>query len=273
MLRVLRIAVVVIFIITSVVFAFFFISEKLNTDTTIPVITIEEDMLEVGFDADDEDLLKGVTAYDEKDKDITDKIIIESVSKFIEDGVCRVTYAVCDNDNNVASATRKIRYKNYVPPKITLNAPACFSIFEAVDIGAIVEATDCIEGDISENIHVTSDDYTVKIAGVYSIDVSVTNSKGDSSSVKIPLIVEDRSVAAPKIILDEYLIYLEKGAEVDFSDYIDEVVDVRDNKISAKVRIETNINLKKPGTYAVHYYVTDDAGVEGHTVLNVVVSE
>lgn len=273
MLRLLRISVLVLFVITSVVFIYFFITEKVNTDTTVPVITIEEDMLEVDFDANDEDLLKGVTAYDEKDKDITDKIIIESVSKFIEDGVCRVTYAVCDNDNNVASATRKIRYKNYVPPKISLTRPACFSIYEAVDVGAIVKATDCIEGDISENIHVTSDDYTVKIAGVYSIDISVSNSKGDSSSVRIPLIVEDRSVAAPMIVLEDYIIYLKKGEKVDFADYITQVVDVRDNEISGDVRIETNINMKKPGTYAVHYYVTDDSGVEGHTVLNVVVTE
>ena len=113
-MKLLRIGVLVLFVIVSAVFGWMFIDEKLNADKTVPVITIESELLEVSLEADNEELLKGVSAYDEKDKDITDRIIVESVSNFIDDGVCKVTYAVCDNDNHVAKKTRKIKYKDYI---------------------------------------------------------------------------------------------------------------------------------------------------------------
>lgn len=96
MMRFLRIAVSALFAVTLIVFSYFFISNKLNRDDTIPVITVEGDMLDVSIKATNEDLLKGVTAHDDKDGDITSKVIVESISKFTEKGVCKVTYAVCD---------------------------------------------------------------------------------------------------------------------------------------------------------------------------------
>ena len=107
-MRALRWIVSVLFVVSTVLFTVFYIGEKMTTDHTIPVITVEGELIEVSFNATEEELLQGVTAYDEKDKDLTDRIIVESVSRFFEDGMCKVVYAVCDNDNNVANATRKI---------------------------------------------------------------------------------------------------------------------------------------------------------------------
>ena len=44
------------------------------------------------------------------------EVIVESVSRFTDKGVCKVTYAVCDSDNHIAKATRKIIYTDYVSP-------------------------------------------------------------------------------------------------------------------------------------------------------------
>ena len=79
-----RIIVVIAFVFVSIASIAVYISEKIGTDRTIPQLTVEEEMIEVSLKATDEELLKGVTAYDEKDKDLTEKIIIESVSGFIE---------------------------------------------------------------------------------------------------------------------------------------------------------------------------------------------
>lgn len=89
----------------------------INADKTIPVITVEEELIEVSLKATDEELLKGVSAHDEKDGDLTGNIIIESVSGFTEKGVSKITYAVCDSNNNVAKTTRKIRFNGYQSPK------------------------------------------------------------------------------------------------------------------------------------------------------------
>ena len=104
-----RIIVLIAFFFIAVASLAVFVSEKINEDKTIPVITVEEELLEVSLKATDEEMLKGVTAHDEKDGDLTDHIIIESISGFTEKGISKITYAVCDNNNNVAKATRKIK--------------------------------------------------------------------------------------------------------------------------------------------------------------------
>ena len=78
-------------------------------------------------------------------------------------------------------------------------------------------------------------------------------------------------MSSPKIQLSEYLIYVDKGEEVDFSQYIVKAQDRLENNITENVRIETDADLTKEGTYGVHYYVEDTNGVQGHTILNVIV--
>lgn len=270
-MRILRIVVTVIFIITSALFLMFYVEEKVTTDKTIPVITIEEEILEVSIDATEGELLKGVTAYDKKDGDLTDMVIVESVSKFLGDGICKVTYSVSDKDNHVTSATRKIRYSNYVPPKFEIKESLCYSIYENIDITDAIGAWDCIDGDISRNIIVTSEDYVKSVAGVFEIEISVTNTKGDTSIINVPLVVEDRSASAPDIYLTEYLIYLNVGETVDFSDYIVKATDTSKNNLTDSIRVEPNVDFNKAGTYSVHYYVTDSKGAQGHTILNVII--
>ncbi len=272
-MKFLRIGVVTAFIVVLATFIFTFIGEKIGEDTTIPVITIQGDLLEVNVGAGDKELLKGVTAFDEKDKDLTDKVIVESVSKFIDEGICKVTYAVCDSDNHVAKATRKIHYKGYEHPKFKLSRSTCYSIYENVNVLSDISAYDSIDGDISKNIIITSENFSGSVAGVYSMNVSVTNSNGDISSVKLPLIFEDRSVAAPKIELKEYLIYSKSGKKINFENLIIDAIDSEDNSIKDDVKIESDFNPEKEGIYTVHYYATDDDGRRGHTVLIVVVED
>lgn len=271
-MKILRWFITISFVITTALFVVFFIGEKRTTDNTIPVIKVEDDLIEVSINATKQDLLKGVTAYDEKDKDLTDRIIIESVSKFIDEGVCKVVYAVCDNDKNVANATRKIKYVDYESPKYSVNKSLCFSIYDKVNISQAIQAVDCIDGDISRSIIVTSEDFTGSVVGVYSIDVSVTNSKGDISNIKLPLVVEDRSLSAPEIELSQYLVYTKIGEEIDFQSFISGVESKTQQEILVEsVRVESDININEAGTYAVHYYVLDSKGVQGHTILNVIV--
>ena len=73
-----RIAICVLCALSICLYAIFFIREK-SQDKTVPVITIDEEIIDVSIKVTDEELLKGVTASDAKDGDITSKIIIESI--------------------------------------------------------------------------------------------------------------------------------------------------------------------------------------------------
>ncbi len=270
-MRIMRISVTVLFILTLIAFVSCFIFQKKNEDNTILEITIENDFIEVNCDATNEDFLKGVKATDKKDGDLTGEVIVESVSRFIEPGVCEVKYAVCDSNNHVAHATRKVRYTDYEAPRFKLKNSLCLSLYENMNIASFIGAVDSIEGDISENVVITSPDYSSSVTGIFTLELSVANKKGDASTLRLPLITENRNLSAPKIKLKEYLIYVDKNKKVDFEDYIVEATDRNDRDLTDKIEIDDNVNFKKSGIYAVHYFVTDSNGATGHTVLNVVV--
>lgn len=267
-----RIAVSVLFAVVLAAFSYFYIDHKLSIDETLPVITVEGDMIEVSINATDDDLLQGVSAYDEKDGDLTEKVIVESISKFIETGVCKVTYAVCDENDHVANATRKIRYTDYTPPRFELYNDLCFSVYEGASINGILAALDCLDGNITRDMIVTSSNFVASSTGVFSIDAVVTNSKGDSSSIKLPLIVEDRGLSAPKISLNKYLLKIKVGEQKDYSSFVEEVTDYEGNEISPSVRVVSEVDSGTAGTYLVHYYAVDADGNEGHSVLTVIVA-
>ena len=272
-MKALKIIVLILFVFITIATSTVFIKEKLSIDKTIPSITIEDEMIEVSLKSTDEELLKGVTAYDEKDKDLTDKIIIESISRFTEKGVCKVIYAVSDSNNNIAKATRMIRYKDYESPKFQVTGNLCFSLYEHINISGYINAYDSLEGNITNKIVVTSENYSTSIPGVYSLDATVTNDKGDTSTISLPLILEDIPLSAPVIKLKEYLVYTAKGKTVDFASYIIDALDYNEDSLKDKITIKTKVDFNKPGTYTVHYYVTDNLGVRGHSVLTVIVGE
>ena len=271
MIKIFRIIVVVCFLVVSVFFATTYIEEYRAMDNTLPVITVKEDKLELSVNDGEEKLLEGITAFDEKDGDITDKVIVESVSKFIKPGVCKVKYAVCDSNNHVANATRKVVYTDYKAPKFTLNKSICFSLYQSIDVKSAIGATDCFDGSLDSNIIITSPDFKSAAEGVYTIEASVTNSKGDVAKLKLPLIVENRSLSAPVIELRKYLVYLEKGEEFDLEKNLLKITDHKGEKVKATPEIDTNLNFQKDGTYTVHYYATDSEGYKGHSVMTVIV--
>lgn len=270
-MRIMRISIIIIFLVTLIAFGGTFVFQKVNEDDTIPVITIENDFIEVKCGASNEDLLKGVKATDEKDGDLTAQVIVESVSRFVEPGVCEVKYAVCDSNNHVAHATRKVRYVDYKSPRFKLERSLCFSLYENVNIASYISAVDSIEGDISGNVVITSPDYTSSVTGVFTVELSVANKKGDTSTLSLPLIMEERNLSAPQIVLKDYLIYVDKNKKVDFEDYIVEAIDRNGRNLTDRIETDDNVNFKKEGVYTVHYFVTDSNGAEGHSVLNVVV--
>ena len=271
MMKFYRIAVICIFVVMTAVFGYTYIMNYISTDTTYPVIHLEDDILEMSVKADESEFLDGVTARDGKDGDISDKVIIESVSKFIKPGICKVTYAVCDADNHVATAVRKVKYTDYKSPQYVLNESLCYSVYESINFKNAISVSDCFDGDLSNSMILTSNDYTSSAEGVFTIDATVTSSKGDTATISLPFIVENRSLTAPQIELSQYLLFVKKGEEVDPEQFIVSATDNKDEDITEDITIDTNLDVRKEGTYIVHYYADDERGERGHSILIVVV--
>ena len=271
MMRLLRIVITIAFIVALALFGWYWYRDEIRADKTYPVITINGETMEVDLNVTDEELLAGVTAYDAKDGDLTGRVIVESISKFTETGTCKVYYAVCDNDNHVASASRKITYKGYTSPQFYLNRPLCFSQTETVNAASVIGAYDVLDGDISSNIIITSADYEYGIIGIYSVKAEASNSKGDQVSLTFPMVVEDRSINAPQITLSQYLIYVPRGTEIVPESFFISALDSVEKDVSASLHIENNYDPLTPGVYSFHYYATDSLDRRGHSVLMVVV--
>lgn len=270
-MRILRAVVSLAFVVTLAAFLFFYISNVSKADKTYPEIKIENEFIDVSLNADEKELMKGVTAFDEKDGDITDKIVIESVSKFMQKGVSLVTYSVCDADNHVATETRKINYKNYESPKFYMKESLVFSTTEHVVLTDYIGATDVIDGDISDSLIVTTDDYDSSKDGTYKIAVQAANSKGDTIYLNLPVVVKKDWTNNLHINLSDYLIYISQGKDIDFNKYVESTTNQANKKIKSNMNIKTDFNKDKPGTYSVNYYANGSDGSTGHTILTVIV--
>lgn len=271
-MRIMRIGVAVLTVLVTIVFLWVFVTTKIKTDTTIPVITVEDGVLEVSVKAKEADLFKGVKATDEKDGDISYRLLVESIGRFTEKGYCKVTYAVSDLDNHVATATRKIHYTDYTAPKFTMSKPLLFSVYDSVNTTGIVGATDCLDGDISQNVVIYSPDFEEQKEGTYSIQATVTNSKGDTSKIVLPMVVERQAKDAAQIQLNQYLIYVKKGTPTpNWMKYIEKTIDSTGMESVLNISVKTNFNSNKAGLYKVDYYGTDTRNIQAHTVLLVVV--
>lgn len=271
MMRIVRIVVLVAFLLVSAVFVKTYISNEKKKDNTYPVIKLETDTIHVSTDVKSEKLLEGVSAYDEKDGDLTEKVIVESISKFFNLGECKITYAVCDSDSHVTSITRKLIYDSYVSPRFVLDEPLIFTVGSRVNLSDIVGATDLIDGDISNNVIVTSNDYQSGQVGVFHADMKVSNSKGDIVVLRAPMHVIERVVQAPQITLKKNIVYTTLGKKLDLESFVEGITDSNGEPLSLDVKIRSEIKYKEEGAYSVHYLVTDSEGRQGHTVLTVVV--
>ena len=273
MIKMLRKIILILFALIFAAFVGFSIAERLTTDRTLPQIEVPQDVLKVSIKDPEEKLLEGIVATDGKDGNITQNVIVESVSKFIRTGVCTVTYAVVDSDNHVAKATRTLEYTDYTSPEFYMKRVLVYSVDEDMDIHEAVGARDCIDGDISDKVTIVATDYVENMAGVFNVSLQVSNSMGDTIYLDITVHVEGNETMSPQIALKKSLIYIKKGEKPDFEDYIQEVTIDGVVMTDYGMMISSNFNSDIPGTYNVHYYITTTTGYEGHSILTVVVEE
>ena len=102
-------SVIIIETIAIVIIAALIFRIKAGTDELPPVISFPEGAVSYTQGEDLQILLSGVTAIDERDGDVTDSIIISSLS-VTGDGKAIAVYNAKDSSNNVAMAERSVQF-------------------------------------------------------------------------------------------------------------------------------------------------------------------
>ena len=255
------------------------IVDGMVTDTKAPKITIDEDVLEVSVHDPEKVLLQGVDAWDDKDKDVSDEIIIESIGGITDEGQVTVTYAAFDRSGNVAKKSRQVRYTDYIPPRFTLNAPLAFAQGSNFDVMNHIGAVDQLDGDITHRVKVTSlSEESISAAGTYDIRLQVTNSLGDTQVLQLQTEIYPAGTYNAELKLTEYLVYLPVGAEFDEEDYLDtfayggQTANLSQGVYgSGRLAVSGKVDPQTPGVYTVSYTVSWGQSYTGYSKLVVVV--
>lgn len=290
-MRKIRMIICGIFAISCVIFLAYMLKTRQLEDHTPPVITCAEDVITVSTSADDKALLKGVTAEDDKDGDITDSVRVSGMTHFTDKGKRTITYIVFDEANQAGTAQRTLVYSDYVSPKIYLSEPLRYSLSEGIDAkpAEFMTAQDCLDGDITKQIRITlSDDFFDSLAGECDITAQVTNSAGDVQAIPLQVTFVDKSNREEGMkyypTLSEYIVYTNVDTRVNLSSYIigvqkgNAVYTFEDdaeylNFTKNAVKIQHEIDYSVPGTYPVEYSYTTEEGIKAVTRLYVVVEE
>lgn len=239
---------------------------RLRSDTKAPVITGDDQLLELSSGEPRSALLQGVSASDDTDGDVTDTLVVESVRLLRSDGTVTVTYAAFDAAGNVAKTSREVRFTDYESPRFSLSRPLLFTHNNSYDILSIIQAEDMLDGNISHRIRATVlDEVSDGYAGTHDVQFRVTNSLGDTVELVLPVEVYTPGIFEADLSLTEYLIYLKQGDSFNARSYLERFTLGREttnlsNGIpeGMKLLVSGKVDTGVPGVYVVDYEVTGE---------------
>lgn len=245
------------------------VSTSLSGADVGPSISCGSELLELSISDSEELFLSGVTASDAQDGDLTQKVQVLSVSKFTSDYTAKITYVVFDSDGNMATCTRQLRYTDYTSPVFAITEPLIYAKSASVLLLDRIQVTDCLDGDITESVRV-SPMVSTSDPEVYTVDIQVTNSMGDTAQISLPIITQESTLNRAEIDLSAYLVYVSAGSTFDPDDYLRSVTTPAGSGALSNVEISSTVSTATPGTYMV-YYDYRDASYTGTSILTVVV--
>lgn len=240
----------------------------LKADSQAPEIRLDAGIPEISVEDPRDVLLRGITAQDNMDGDVTSSLVVERMELLDGKGRLLVTYAAFDRAGNVAKAQREAVYTDYCSPRFTLKAPLVYSSGTSFDVLSNVGATDVIDGDIQHRIRATSlVDHSIADPGIHDVEFRVSNSLGDTVSVVLPVQVREPEREAV-LNLTEYLVYLPPDSTFSPKAYLQEFIRGEDTvdltgglPKGYKLKTDVKVDTQTPGVYPVEYRVT-------YTVVN-----
>lgn len=250
-------------VLCAVVFLGYRMLDGLREDTRAPEIRFDG-ALTLSVLEPREALLQGVSARDDRDGDVTDSLVVESIRMPDPQQPATVVYAAFDSAGNVAKLQREVTFSDYVSPRFSLTGPLVFSSGSTFDILTRITAQDDLDGDITGRIRATSlSEESIGTLGIHDVELRVTNSLGDTVKLVLPVEVYPADAYTARLKLTDYLIRLNVGADFDPRDYLYEYTLMEQTTYlrgtfpeELELKISGQVDTGTPGVYAVSYTVT-----------------
>ncbi|SCI95797.1 Internalin-A precursor [uncultured Clostridium sp.] len=206
------------------------------------------------------DPMKGVTATDTEDGNITKDIKITGKVDINKPGKYELTYTVTDKDGNTTTVKRIVIVNmkwvdiNSVPK---INArDKTIKVGEKFNPMEGVTATDKEDGNITNKIKVIEDTVNTNKVGTYKVVYEVTDSQG--AKVTKTITVNVKSNDKP-VISGANNISIIEGTKFDPMKGVT-ATDTEDGNITKDIKITGKVDINKPGKYELTYTVTDKDG-------------
>lgn len=244
-MRRLRRASIILLIISLFLFGANYYRTNVINDKTGPLFKMDNSVIKVSVKDDEKALLTGLTAIDATDGDVSNSIIVESISPFTGTGHRVVNYAAFDSDNHVTHVKRELAYTDYEAARFHLKKQLSFPM-NATNLLEGISVEDCIDGDLTKSVKMMYDEeLDTSHVGEYSARLKVTNSAGGVSYLPVKVEIYDASVyfRLPQIKLKENLVYVDKGTDFDEQEYISAIT----------VNGEDYSLTDEKGTYGAYY--------------------
>ena len=267
MMRALKIFSVLILVVAAALFSVSAAIRLATRDDTMPKIAASSDTLEISCSYAQEELLEGVTAYDERDGDLTDQILVGNFTRFITPGVSDLNYVVFDSSGNMATLTRRVTFTDYHSPRFALADTLCFEADTTtnMEVRSMFTAYDLLDGDLTDWITYIETNAYYSTPGNYTITMELRNSFGDTVRYDFPIHILQENALQATISLTEPLLYLEVGDDFDPLDYVESVTGEDGSVYGAgDLSVSSTVDTSAAGLYEVCYWLDSDSE-EGYT--------
>ncbi len=172
-------------------------------DEEIPIISGVTDLtIEVNTNLTKENILEGITAFDQHDGDITHLIDVDmSGINFNELGTYNIRFFVTDSSHNSDEKQATVTVVDTTSPVISGYKDMIVKLNETVDKTTLLQDISIIDnydGDITHLANI-SDTYDTSKEGTYTITITVTDSNENESQASFDLLVVKEVVEEPPV--------------------------------------------------------------------------
>ncbi|WP_181675809.1 immunoglobulin-like domain-containing protein [Listeria rustica] len=230
---------------------------------TVPVLTATDQVLAAN---DVFDPKQGVTATDAEDGDLTDAVVVTANDvDTTKSGTYHVTYSVTDSDGNEVTKTITVTVQE--PPIITGEANTRLNPDSTFDPMSTIQATDAEDGDLTDQVVITSNDVDTSKPGTYQVVYSVTDSDANTTEFTRSVVVTEVPV-----ITGATDVTLQLGESFDPMEGV-YAADKEDGDLTSKLQVGGTIDVNQAGVYGLSYSVSDSDGNTGFTTRIVTVHD
>lgn len=233
----------------------------MGKDRVAPRLTLEQVEYVYEEELPEHVLLEGVSAWDEQDGDVTDRVVIEKVVTDSGKKKAIITYGVADKTGNVKRASRTLEMPAGEGPRLPTAG-------EAGNVGAAP----------SEGESIRAEAEITQEAETEAVQVTETETAQEAAAEGNTLQTAEgeNGEGRPSITFANRELRVKVGENPDWNSVMEEVQDDKDSRevLLGSLKIQGEYDLQKAGEYYLTLNVTDsDGNVSNDYPMKLIIEE